>query len=245
MKIDHYENIAKIIVRANELKNAERSSAEKDYGDYVRFVSAEPDVKIIDRSDITSAGAYSAYLQRAGNAEKTGNDFVSGMDTLRKKTGLAGKIQSIMANMRKNDMKLQNAYKEYEAAYERQRDEKDDYYYDLKNEMQKEYNASKKKSTSSKKRKSSYSSKSSSAEKNVKKYAATFENMPSFKSYSNPQEGLAADIYADAFREKALTLSMGGTKKADINELNRLIKMAKEYGADDTYLQWLSSVCGY
>ena len=243
MNIDHYENLAAIVVKANELRKKEENSAKADYDAFVDY-SREMNLPGIDVKNVSSA-PYNSYLARRNEARNTSEDFVDNVDYLKTKSTLAGKIRNILAKMTQNELKLENYYNQTEADYEQSRDEKDDYYYNLKNVMQDKYNASKKKKSTSSKKRSSSKSKSANKASASETKKAGFDDMPRFAVYENASEGLAGDVYAKAFRDKAFALSDGGSRKADVNELNRLIKMAKSYGAGDGYLQWLSSVCGY
>ncbi len=242
MKDDSYENIARIIVRANELRKKEEISAKNDYDTYLGNISNNTDMTL--NGPIGSSAEYSAYLGRAGNAENTLHNTIKETQSMKRKNNLFSKVSDILSKMNTAGLQLENARNEYEAEYEKQRDEMDDYYYDLKNSMQEKYNASKKKTSSSKKRSYSSSAKKKTTAEKVKD-PVTFDDMPVFSGHTNSSEGLAGDVYANAFRQKAMNIVGDGSKKADSDEVNYLLKLARSYGASDEYLRWLSEVCGY
>ncbi len=246
---DHYENIAKIIVRANKIRQMEADSAKSDYDDLQNYLREETD--FTDKFGKDANGnirEYSAYLNRRGEGIKTADKLANEVKRASNRNSLITKIQDVFGKMGTHELALKDSEKEYEAEYERERDEIEDYYYNWKNEL--EEKAAAEKSSSSSKKSSSLKKTSSSGKTSSKKTTkvdntAYIDLMPEFKSATGITEGLTNEVYAKSFREKALDLSASGTKKADVDELNALLKLAKQYGASDEYLSWLSAVCGY
>lgn len=233
---NNYERIAGIIVSVKGILDKEKLSAEKDLADYTENLGSMKNVKTLGKG--YTPKEYNAYLSRTAGADDIYDDFSEDVDRLYGEKNIRDRMAELTAELKMQDISLRDSGLERQADYEAERDRIEDELYEMKNTLKEKYDKQKKKSS-----KRSSSKKSTSKKKTDTQKDKT--EMPEFASTENTMQSLTNDIYAESFRKKAEEISAGGTKKADINELNSLLKLAEKYGAGDSYLKWLSEYCGY
>ncbi|MBR6802046.1 MAG: hypothetical protein IKM61_09925 [Eubacteriaceae bacterium] len=241
---ENYQRIAEIIVDVKRMMDDEKRSAKNDLLMHTKGMASMKNVSAVDGAD--TSVEYGAYLTRSGAADKNQADYENEFGRAVNDAQFVNTLSELdsLKTMYKTDL-LDSEY-EYEADYDKARDEKEDYFYDLKADLIEKYEKKKKKTSSSSGR--------TSSKKNDEEYEQfkepTRENilyaMPKFAPLvEGVTQNFTNDIYAKAFRQKAIYISDNATEVADINELNALLKMAKQYGASEEYLDWLCDVCGY
>ena len=240
MREDIYRNIAELIVKANELKLAEKKSAEYDLGEFEKEVS--------DGNTTSPAGGninaqdYSAYLNRVATGIGVADDMEDYSGRIRKESELLSAISGAEALMAQEKLKADEYNTQREWDYVNERDEANDRFYEMRQENK---SPGKTSSSTSSVSSGSSSKKETGKEEDTMKGTYYVNRMPDFNTGTSAKDRMDNEVYSKKFREKALQLSSDGTKKADRSEMNALVKMAEKYGASEEYIEWIHNVCGY